>query len=303
MTSTVDTTIFEGGSSFDWETYLRCRPDYRQSNFYPIIWQYHNSHNGSYDLAYDVGTGPGNVAEVLASSFERVEASDMSAFHVSVARQRHKELANAAFSHSRAEDLSGDKIADLVTVAECLPLMEIEKAISTFRDLLKPGGTLAIWFYGGPIYTGHDTATSEIQKLHRDITSRSFDQLRPLKGPTWSTIGSWLDNVALLPGEWKDVRRVKWNAEYPLGFSEDFKNDMPSAIGSSETMEKISDPTFWAKDVDFAWAKGFIDAQIPRKESYLTAEVEIIYAKMEELMGGKEHPITWPAILILATRT
>ena len=67
MASTVDQTIFEGGASFDWETYLRYRPDYRQSNFYPIIWKYHDEHNCGYELAYDVGTGPGNVAEVLAS--------------------------------------------------------------------------------------------------------------------------------------------------------------------------------------------------------------------------------------------
>lgn len=206
------------------------------------------------------------------------------------------------FSHSRAEDLLGQNDADLVTVAECLPLMEIEKAMAIFNQLLRPGGTLAIWFYGGPICPGSDANTPEIQKLDRAITSRSFDPVRPLKGPTWSTIRSWLDNVTFAPSEWKDVRRMKWNSGYPLDFSEDFKDDLPSAIAASEIVETREDPTFWAKEVDLTWAKGFIDAQIPRQTSYLTDEVERMYREMREPMDGKMHPITWPVILTLAMK-
>ena len=177
-----------------------------------------------------------------------------------------------------------------------------KKAMSAFSNILKQGGTLAIWFYGGPMYTSNDASTPEIQQLHRKITFRSYDPVRPVKGPTCSTIGSWFDNVAMSSDSWKDVRRMKWNSGFPLGFSEDFKNDMPSAICSSETIETMSDDTFWAKDVDIAWARGFIDAQIPRNESYLTAEVERMYETMQGLMHGRTHTITWPVILILATK-
>ena len=121
-------------------------------------------------------------------------------------------------------------------------------------------------------------------------------------GPAWPTIGSWLDAVALPPAVWEDVRRVKWNSAYPLGFSDDFKDGLPSAVAASEVVEPIEDLTFWEKEVDFAWARGFIDAQIPRKTSYLTQEVERMYKEMRELMEGKVLTITWPVVLILATK-
>jgi hypothetical protein len=204
--------------------------------------------------------------------------------------------------HSRVEDLLGRNDADLIMVAECLPLMEVESAMSAFSDLLKTGGTLAIWFYGGPIYVGDTPETAGIQRLHRLITSRSFDPVRPLLGPTWSTIGNWLDDVAVPAGMWEDVRRVKWNSTYPLGFSEDFKDGLPSAVGEGEVVERVEDLTLWEKDVDYEWVRGFIDAQIPRRTSYLTGEVEGLYEEMRGWMEGKLRRITWPVVLILATK-
>ncbi|KAK3178569.1 hypothetical protein OEA41_000706 [Lepraria neglecta] len=81
-------SIFDGGVDFDWKKYITHRPDYTASNFYPLIWNYHERHSDRYVLAHDVGTGPGNVVEVLAKRFDRVIASDPSKFHVDVAQKR-----------------------------------------------------------------------------------------------------------------------------------------------------------------------------------------------------------------------
>ncbi|OCK78551.1 S-adenosyl-L-methionine-dependent methyltransferase [Lepidopterella palustris CBS 459.81] len=292
--------IFEGAASFDWENYLNCRPNYRQSDFYPLIWDYHTSHGGQWNLARDVGTGPGNVAEVLSTKFAKVEGSDPSAFHIEVAKRKCIELPNVSFAVSRAEDVVATTKADLITVAECLPLMDIERAMGNFSELLKPGGTLAIWFYGGPIYI--DAGDEEIQALHRTITSLSYDEIKPRKGNAWSTIGSWFDNVELPEKIWTDVKRIKWNSDKPLGFSDEFQNDAASCVRPDEVVEEKIDRSFWDKEVDFRWAKSFIDAQIPRQKSYITLEVETMYDQMEKLMAGRVHKITWPVVLILATK-
>lgn len=214
-------------------------------------------------------------------------------------QQRYGHLQNITFQQSRAEDVV-DSGADMATVAECLPLMDLDQAMATFGSLLRPGGTLAIWFYGGPIYA--DPGHEDIQSLHRAITARSFDELRPLTGHTWDTIRSWLDNVKLPANHWKDVKRIKWNSDRPLSFSDEFESALESAIQPEETVKIVTDREFWAKDVDFLWARGFIAAQIPRQESYITPEVERMYARMEKLMSGKLHRITWPVVLILATK-
>ncbi len=88
MMSDSTTRTFDGGAKFDWENYLAQRPDYTASMFYDLVWAYHKRHSDCYVLAHDVGTGPGNVAEVLAKRFQRVVASDPSKFHIDTAEHR-----------------------------------------------------------------------------------------------------------------------------------------------------------------------------------------------------------------------
>ena len=48
----------------------------------------------------------------------------------------------------------------------------------------------------------------------------------------------------------------------------------------------------------------YIDVQVPCKRDYMTPEIEKMYAKLKELVGGegKMHKIAWPVSLILATK-
>lgn len=312
MAGTSD-NIFEGGTDFDWSKYISYRPDYRLNNFYDMIWDYHTKvGNGRKDLAYDVGCGPGNVAAAIATEggFAHIKASDVSDYHVAVARKQLSRLADCVeVEAGKAEDVGrGDEEkVDLVTAGECLALMDVPKAISNFAKLLAPGGTLAVWYYGGPKYIGSDVA--DIQALHRKITARSFDEFRPF-GPFWSsawvTIASWLDSVELPPQDWRDVRRIKWNEDLPLsyidedefGFEVDYKNHVPE----EELVESRKDTTFWAKAADFEFAKGTIDAQIPRTKDYITEEVQGMFDQLEKMMEGRKLQVTWPVVLVLATK-
>lgn len=46
-----------------WDNYLAARPKYQNDGFYERLFSYHDVHSGSYDLAHDVGTGPGQVSD------------------------------------------------------------------------------------------------------------------------------------------------------------------------------------------------------------------------------------------------
>ena len=99
-----------------------------------------------------MGTGPGNVAQVLKDHFNKVIASDSSQFHVDVARKcinspdvtviqsRAGELLDAADSQQRGK-------IDLITLTECIPLMNAEKALAVSEKLLGPGGESDLAFF------------------------------------------------------------------------------------------------------------------------------------------------------------
>lgn len=327
--------IFAGNSStLDWTTYLKVRPEYTKSSFYDLIYEYHKSHSGSFNVAYDIGCGPGQVTSTLASRFNHVHGSDPNDYIINVARQTWEGTKNVTFEACAAEKLTDgqeekqDRLGsvDLITVAEAIPLMDTKSSMAAFADLLKPGGTLAIWFYGGPIFhsPGADDDDSpevqELQKVFRLITDYSFDQFRPFDEhwrQAWEKISSWLDNIAFDPRHFRNVRRIKWNSDRPLVFLDsredsgdyvnggDYKSSSSSRITPDETVEdRGKDKAFWAKEnVDFEWAKGFIDAQMPRTKDYITEEVSVLYEQLEALMRGKTWNVRWPVVLLLATRT
>jgi SAM-dependent methyltransferase len=305
--------IFEGGSKFDWAAYLDVRPDYTLNKFYSLIWDYHNEHNGKWTCVHDIGAGPGNVSEVLAKHFKQVFASDVSDFHMAVAAQRLSGMDNISFQVHRGEDVANSHpagSADMVVAAESFALMDTEVAMASFAKLLRPGGTLAIWYYGGPIYT--DDEHGRIQSLHRSITARGFDEFRPMKGTSWELVSTilfrWLDNISFPSENWVNLKRIKWNNDRPLAFEEekevDFEVPRVSSIRPDEKVTEIIDRTFWAKEASFAWAEAFIDAQIPRKSDYKIPEVHQMFEGLKGLMGGpeKKHKICFPAVLLLATR-
>ncbi|KAL1881331.1 hypothetical protein Daus18300_001184 [Diaporthe australafricana] len=318
------TNIFsEGIPVFDWDNYLKARPDYAGSGLYDRLFSYHDAHSGSYDTAYDVGCGPGQVASALATKFRRVHGSDPNAQIISKAHEMFEPLGNVDFEvgtgegiASAGEDRNGT--ADLITVAECIPLMDTQAAMSAFAKLLRPGGTLAIWFYGGPIFASPGSSEDSpevagVQALFQGILNRSYDQFRPFKGSVLekpcTMIHSWLDNVAFDPVQFGDLRRVKWNTDKELHMLSSkvmgFDLEHVNLIGEGEIVDDEGvDRSFLLRNgVDFDWAKGYIDSAIARKKDYITEEVREMFEELESRMKGRAWNASWPAVLLLATKT
>lgn len=317
MASSTDSSLFDGGADFDWIKYTTQRPIY-SSSFYDRIWNYHRRHSNHWTLAHDVGTGPGQVAEVLSARFDKVIASDPSGFHTAVARKRLAPL-NVTVEQCRAEDLvsvtgpDDHGKADLITLAECVPLMDAEKAFSGFAELLRPGGTLAIWFYGKPIFA--EEGQEKSQQIYNRIAGKAFSRIFPIKDTIWqhgfTVMASWLDAIGFPAKDWIDVERTKWNHDKPLTFLPeehfDFEAKYENRVTPDEKVEEHVDRDFWCKEqcgVD--WVEAYVDAQFPWKTTNddVGAQLKPMFKELEEAMGGpgSKTKIGWPVVLLLATR-
>ena len=293
---------FEGGAEFDWHNYITYRPKYSAS-FYDVIWDYHRSHSNRWVLAHDVGTGPGTVAKVLAKNFDQVVATDPSEHHTAVARKFCAE-GNVIIKRCQAEDLanavsrdSHGKV-DLITIAQTIPLLDAKRAFSQCAELLSPGGTIAVWFHGGPIVV--EEGQQKSQEIYDKLTGRTYvERTLPWGGTPMeracNVLDSWTDNIAFPSDDWKDVCRIKWNSDRQLNFFGkeylDFKPEYDSVVTSDEKVDERKDRGFWLQqDCDIAWVKGFVEAQWPWERAIgeeFGQELVAMYQGLEAAMGGK----------------
>lgn len=314
-----------------WEGYMAARPVYSR-DFYDLIFDYHKKIGaGGLTLAHDVGTGPGNVAnELVARGFEQVIASDASPEHAAAAqfflRGRHDVSKFMAVS-AAAETLgttadSGLWLGktDLITAAECIPIMDMSAAMKTFHSLLSPGGTLAVWFYGRPIFLADDSDTGEVhaetQAAYDRLPTTAFGRVRPQKQTKWqestNTMVSWLEDLPIdYEASWADVHRYTWNRDRPMCFFGDEACDfVPEATSladpEKETRRDVKDRTIFAARWTVDNARLFVKANLPAfaQSDALWAELEPMFQDLETAMGGAGASlvVTWPVTLILARK-
>jgi SAM-dependent methyltransferase len=96
-------------------------------------------------LVWDVATGSGQAATMLAPHFERVVASD-----ASIAQLRARSLAGRVHYLVERGEVSAlaDGSADLVTVAQAYHWLDHARFHAEVDRVLVPGGAFAVWCYG-----------------------------------------------------------------------------------------------------------------------------------------------------------
>jgi SAM-dependent methyltransferase len=96
------------------------------------------------ELAWDCATGTGQAAVALATQFSRVIATDASAAQIDHAAH-HPRVAYAV----APADASGlaDGCADLVTVAQALHWLDLERFYAEVHRVARPGAVFAAWTY------------------------------------------------------------------------------------------------------------------------------------------------------------
>lgn len=131
----------------------------------------------------DVGTGTGELARPMAARLDHVDALDVSAPMVARGRTMpggdHPRL---AWHVGRAEDLPTNARYGLVTTGDSLHWMDWDIVMPRFRDVLVPGGVLAIVHRDGEPPPWHDGLTDLIAAGSTYRNYREFDLIALLEG-------------------------------------------------------------------------------------------------------------------------
>ena len=157
------------------ENYRRYRPDYPERLFHYLAMLSDN-----HDAAWDVATGNGQAAIGLAQHFSTVYASDISSRQLEFAHKR----SNIQYIVGKAEQGKfPDESIDIITVAQSLHWLDIDKFFSEAKRILRPGGVLAVWYYqlleislevDAVIRYFHDQVLSDYWPIQRKALDNNF---------------------------------------------------------------------------------------------------------------------------------
>jgi ubiquinone/menaquinone biosynthesis C-methylase UbiE len=158
--------------------YARYRPAY------PVMLiDYICSQVSQKDHAWDCGTGNGQVALVLADTFKKVSATDISEAQLKNAVKKP----NISYKKENAEQTNFEKSSfDLITIAQAIHWFDFEKFYNEVNRTLKPGGIIAAFGYGLN-YIDDDT-DKVIRYLYTDILGDYWDKERKYIDETYKTI-------------------------------------------------------------------------------------------------------------------
>ncbi len=149
-------------------SYVQYRPQYPKElyDFLQQITPYKQ-------LAWDCGTGNGQVATQLARFFTEVIATDASASQLSYA----KPLPNLMYRVAHAENsgLSSHSV-DLITVAQAIHWFDIETFYQEVKRVARQEAVIAIWGYG--LLKVSPTIDEIIKELYTNTLGDYWDQER-----------------------------------------------------------------------------------------------------------------------------
>jgi SAM-dependent methyltransferase len=137
----------------------------------------------NFNIAWDCGTGNGQVAATLADRFRVVYGTDISQEQLNVAAQKD----NIIYLQERAEQTSlPDNSIDLITVAQAIHWFDFEKFYAEVRRVARPGALIAVWTYSLLRLT--PVIDEVIDNLYMNITGPYWDKERAYVDEAYRTI-------------------------------------------------------------------------------------------------------------------
>jgi len=184
--------------------YKAFRPEYPESLFEIIL-----QHVPDTCLAWDVGTGNGQVAKMLSKYFKSVYATDISEKQLKEAPQ----IENICYARCSAEN-SGlpSKSVDLITVAQALHWFDFELFNTEVKRVARPGALIAIWGY-------------ELLHINEEIDNQIQDFYSGIIGTYWPPERKYIENAYCnINFPYKEIDspqfsiKVNWTLEQFIGY-------------------------------------------------------------------------------------
>lgn len=184
--------------------YAKFRPTYPAALF-----EYLKTITSKKEVAWDCGTGNGQVAGELANFFRKVYATDISENQLKNAVKKK----NIVYSNQPAEKTGfEDDIFDLICVAQAIHWFNFDRFYSEAIRTLKRGGVFVVLGYG--LFKSNKETEMVIQELYNDIT-----------GPYWDPERKYLDeNYTTIPFPFEEIQvpkfeqRLDWNFDQLIGY-------------------------------------------------------------------------------------
>jgi SAM-dependent methyltransferase len=297
---------------FDWDQYLCHRPNYPPS-FYEKIYAHHASLDGNvFDVAHDVGAGPGIVAEQLASQFKKVIVSERNASYLDVAKHRLSSISYSTFeflSEKAEESRVADGTVDLIVISMVIHWTDVDATIRDCARQLKSGGTLYIVNYAFCNVIDDPKANNIMREIvmdYVDTFQSKPEQTKAILHQAFRTLSCGFDNLGFDKDIWKGVRRVIVNGEGDNKILEAparFKVDSgPIKVGENEERVFVEGDESWVMEGrDVAWFKqAFAAFEFGgRVEDSMEK-----WSDFEEAVGGKDKKmnVVWPSVHTFATK-
>ncbi|WP_373497451.1 class I SAM-dependent methyltransferase [Aquiflexum sp.] len=160
------------------EEYARYRPNYPRTLFEFVIKLCKDK-----EIAWDCGTGNGQVADHLSNYFHKIEATDISENQLENAIARP----NINYSKQRAEITNfPDHLFDLITVAQAIHWFDFEGFYKEVNRTAKKDAFILILGYG-LLKTSSET-DNVINKLYRNILDNYWEPERKYLDEEYRTI-------------------------------------------------------------------------------------------------------------------
>jgi Methylase involved in ubiquinone/menaquinone biosynthesis len=162
-------------------------------------------------VAWDCGTGNGQVAQELAKYFNKVYATDISKTQIEHAVQRD----NIFYSVEPAEKTSFlSNTFDLVTVAQAIHWFNFELFYTEVERTIKPGGIIAVIGYG--LFNSDQRTDEIINMFYREIIGSYWDSERRYIDENYETIP--FPFAELTAPKFENI--FKWTFDQLIGYLE-----------------------------------------------------------------------------------
>ncbi|EGV60346.1 S-adenosyl-L-methionine-dependent methyltransferase [Yamadazyma tenuis] len=193
---------------FNTKHYNDARPSYPPA-FYETLMDYHGS---SRDLAVDIGCGSGFVTFALTKYFKKVIGTDISEVMVEQCRAdpRTQKSDKLEFYVGAAEETPSvikENSVDLLTGAECCHWVDHPVFFKESWRILKPGGTLAFWFYKDPIFVDFPAAND----IYDEFCYESPEYMGPqYEQPGRALLRTLMKEIDVPEDLYTDITRVEY---------------------------------------------------------------------------------------------